>query len=136
MQEAKDNCKFYDNKERELKEKIEQDKKVKEELQLAVSLELEEAKGVCDRETAQSYLGEGGKELPLEDVKKNYTLAKRRVEEEKKRHDRPQEDVLKSLKDAKNALKRLETRWVTRADLVTRSSAVKSSPEDADTDRE
>jgi len=108
LQEAKDNCKFYDNKERELKEKIEQDKKVKEELQLAVSLELEEAKGVCDRETAQSYLGEGGKELPLEDVKKNYTLAKRRVEEEKKRHDRPQEDVLKSLKDAKNALKRLE----------------------------
>ena len=30
------------------------------------------------------------------------------MEEEKKRHDRPQEDVLKSLKDAKNALKRLE----------------------------
>ena len=83
-----------------------------EELQLACRWNSRKQGCVRSRDYAVIDTWKAAKVL-LEDVKKNHrgeNVAWRR----KKRHDRPQEDVLKSLKDAKNALKVWKTQWVTR----------------------
>jgi chromosome segregation ATPase len=106
--QEKANLEWWKSKEKELEERIAETESSVAGLRLVIEHNTEEALAVCTRETARSYLDEDEAEKSPEALRKEYDRATRRVENESKRHARPQHIVLKELKNTKASFSRLQ----------------------------
>ncbi len=69
---------------------------------------IEDAKKICDRDTAMRHLGEDHKERPVSELEREHERAMRRVEKEKAAYKRPETEVIRNWQDAKRKYDRLE----------------------------
>ena len=69
---------------------------------------IEDAKKICDRDTAMRHLGEDHKERPVSELEREHERAMRRVEKEKAAYKRPEDGGDSELRDAKRKYDRLE----------------------------
>lgn len=102
------NLEYYQGKQEELRVRIAEDEKHSADYKALLVAKIEEAKRVCDRETAEGYLPEGGKEMDINSLQNAYERAKRAVEKESRRHARPQDEVMRHLADSKRKFQRLK----------------------------
>lgn len=73
-----------------------------------LSRAIEDAKKICDRDTAMRHLDEDHKERPVSELEREHERAMRRVEKEKAAYKRPEAEVIRNYEDAKRKYDRLE----------------------------
>lgn len=73
-----------------------------------LSRAIEDAKRICDRDTAMRHLDEDHKERPVSELEREHERAMRRVEKEKAAYKRPEAEVHRNYEDAKRKYDRLE----------------------------
>jgi chromosome segregation ATPase len=100
---------YYQDKKAELAGRIVDDEKSAADYKLVLAAKIDDAKRVCDRETAEGYLAAGEAEMEANALQTRWEKAKKMVEKESKRHARPQEEVNRALADSKRKFKRLQT---------------------------